>query len=105
MLLNGLRKAWNVAPYALSDHLICVCERRTQDEFYSSTLCKRWWRLKDSSEWHLCRMSMELKVVEKPEEILFFTSIQYHNYTVVNSEVIDLASFSTYRKKSYLEEI
>ena len=48
-------------------------------------------------------MSAELKGVEKPEENLFLPSIQYDDYTVVNLEVIDLASFSTYRKKKLLE--
>lgn len=58
--------------------------------------------MKDSSEWHLGLMSMELKGVEKPEEKLFLPFIQYHNYTVVNLEVIDLANFSTYREKKLL---
>lgn len=52
----------------------------------------------------ICLMSMELKDVERPEEKLFFfwPFIQYHNYTVVNLEVIDLASFSTFREKKLL---
>lgn len=101
---------WNASKWPLKDlecRLVCtiwpfhLCVKEEPNMNFRFPLC-----VKGGRNW-MCHLPHEYGTercwkTRGKAFFFFWPFIQYHNYTVVNLEVIDLASFSTFREKKLL---